>query len=655
MSRRTFSRAALARLPRALGIDRDVAARALVLALSAWVAFAIAATLHVQNAYWAAMPTWVVAQASRGLLLERAFFRVVGTLLGAGAGFALLHLPLAPVLLLALLGLWMALNAGLTHLLRGAHGYGPLLAGITAAIVVIPAILAPDASLGLALARVECTLIGVVVVTVITGLLTPASPRRALYQRACQLAGDAVAHAAALVRGGRTGGAAEERRILGALSELEAGAALTLAGSVEGYRRRHDVEALIVGVLEVMSAAQVWRPHQGEGEGEGAALAGELDRVAAHLRAEDGRRPVVGLGLTLGAGRERLADAAARILDASDALRGAGGPARRPRGGAAPRLAPPREWPLAVAAGLVAGGATFAAATTGYLSGSTSVLLGAMGVATFSMILGSLPLPQTIAPKLAAGVAIGVVAATVFRLFLLPAVASTFGLVLAIAPFLLLGGFMRASPRTAIAGVDANMCFLLASQAGAGVAVAATTGAILADGAALVAAACVVAGGFLLLPRRPERQAVDAARYIRRDLLRMLARGARPAAGGAYWQARSGRQILRLALHLQRANTLAERWPGGVLAVLNLGHAIVALQRLAGEPGLAVDERVTAALAALPGLAHDPAATARTLRGLAASADADPTDVLLCELAASLEQAAGLLGFVDTLPQRTAR
>jgi len=29
--------------------------------------------------------------------------------------------------------------------------------------------------------------------------------------------------------------------------------------------------------------------------------------------------------------------------------------------------------------------------------------------------------------------------------------------------------------------------------------------------------------------------------------------------------------------------------------------------------------------------------------------------VLLCELAASLEQAAGLLGFVDTLPQRTAR
>ena len=147
----------------ALRIDRPVLVRALVLALSAWVAFAIATLVHVQNAYWAAMPVWVVAQASRGVLLERALFRVVGTLLGAAVGFAILHVPVDPYVQFALLGLWVAVNGGLTHVLRGVHGYGALLAGITAAIVVVPSVLAPGASLELATARVECTLIGVLV------------------------------------------------------------------------------------------------------------------------------------------------------------------------------------------------------------------------------------------------------------------------------------------------------------------------------------------------------------------------------------------------------------------------------------------------------------------------------------------------------------
>lgn len=126
-------------------IDQNLAARAATLALSAWVAFAIASVWHVEHAYWAAMPVWVVAQASRGVLLERAFFRVVGTLLGAAAGFLLLRLPVHPYVQLAPLGLWVAASAGLTHILRGVHGYGALLAGITAPIVVIPAVLASAA------------------------------------------------------------------------------------------------------------------------------------------------------------------------------------------------------------------------------------------------------------------------------------------------------------------------------------------------------------------------------------------------------------------------------------------------------------------------------------------------------------------------------
>lgn len=68
------------------GLDRVGFGHAFRLAVAAWLAFAIASVLHVKNAYWAAMPIWVVAQSSRGLLFERAVSRVVGTLAGA-------HLP----------------------------------------------------------------------------------------------------------------------------------------------------------------------------------------------------------------------------------------------------------------------------------------------------------------------------------------------------------------------------------------------------------------------------------------------------------------------------------------------------------------------------------------------------------------------------------
>src|SRR5690606_8334708 len=62
-----------------LGLDRAGVGYGLRLALSALLAFSVASLLQVENAYWAAMPVWVVTQNVRGLLIERAVFRVVGT------------------------------------------------------------------------------------------------------------------------------------------------------------------------------------------------------------------------------------------------------------------------------------------------------------------------------------------------------------------------------------------------------------------------------------------------------------------------------------------------------------------------------------------------------------------------------------------------
>lgn len=51
----------------------------------------IATVIGIYNAFWAAMPIFVVAQATRGLTLERGIYRVLGTLVGAIAGFGILQ------------------------------------------------------------------------------------------------------------------------------------------------------------------------------------------------------------------------------------------------------------------------------------------------------------------------------------------------------------------------------------------------------------------------------------------------------------------------------------------------------------------------------------------------------------------------------------
>ncbi|XOT97527.1 FUSC family protein, partial [Alcaligenes pakistanensis] len=122
---------------------------------------------------------------------ERALWRILGTLVGAGLGLAFLHLP-NPYLQLLGMALVVGVASALTHVFRGALSYLPMLAGITIGVVVLPSVLTPDASLDLALSRVECTLIGVLVTTLLCSRTTPRSQRKTYYERVRVLAADAL-------------------------------------------------------------------------------------------------------------------------------------------------------------------------------------------------------------------------------------------------------------------------------------------------------------------------------------------------------------------------------------------------------------------------------------------------------------------------------
>ncbi len=561
-----------------LGLDRSRIAYGFRLAFAAWLAFTIAAFLHVENAYWAAMPIWVVTQSSRGLLLERAFFRIFGTLVGAAVGFGILHLPVSPYAQLVMLALWIGVCAAYTHILRGVHSYGALLSGLSAGVVVIPSLLDPGHSLALALSRIECTLIGVVVVTLVTGLFTPSSRREAFYQHVRQLAGDAVAFAADAVGGSSLEVSDKlERKILSEISDVDASGRMVSAGSVEGYRRIKHVDGLIASSLAVMAAGRALRARSWRGEKLPESLPEDLRRLAASFKAAKGGQGLEG-GLPdfrdCGPELARLSNALDQLVTAEawlfDAPKEADATSFSSK---ASYLAPHRDWMLARKTGLLCGVATGLMTLVAMVSTWSSGELAALGVCIFSMVIGSQHKPQVFAPQLFTGVVFGVVAATFFRIVLQPHLGSTAALIAALVPFLVVGGLAKAGKYSAIAGTDFNMCFLLGSQAGMP---AIAPNAVLNDSAALVLGAGVMTMAYVFMPRRFHVFAEEAAGFIREDLRRLIS-GKAPE-NPEEWHGRTSRQILRLMLHLGRAGELGKSAPPCLLAALNLGHAVAAIR-----------------------------------------------------------------------------
>jgi uncharacterized membrane protein YccC len=613
-----------------LGLDRPAVYRGLRLALAALLAFAIASLLHVGNAYWAAMPVWVVSQSARGLLLERGFFRVAGTLAGAAAGFAIIQLDSLPYLVLALLGAWVWFNASLVQLLRGVHGYGAMMAGMTAAVVVLPSVFHPEHAAQIAIARVDCTLIGVIVVTAVTGFWTPAAQRAEFYQQVRHLARDVTGFVAVrLAAPERTDQGAPEPRILLEMVRLQAKATLVTAGSVEGYRRLHHVDALIVATLGVLSAGRALtrRARRGvvEPNGLGPLVTAAIEPEGAQALA---RIEAVDAALALALRRLVAAEAALEAApDTADA---------RSFGRKAIYLAPHHDKRLAIESGAIAGMAAFAASALAHVSGWAAGDLAALGVCIFSMVLGSLPAPKTIAPVMLRGVTAGVAAALVYRLCVQPYVTTVPGLILSVAPFILVGGLGRVSRKTEMPALDANMCFMLASQA---VLPAVTDHAVIFNGAAaLMLAAGLVTSGFMLLSPRPDRRVARTARAIGTDLLRIVQAG---PVDPDQRQAVAVRQMLRLSVDLERASALLPGSSGSPVALLNLGEAIEALRALRERPE--VRALADAALRTLRDLVKDPSGTADRLDAAADTAPDGDVATSLRDIAVALRESRSLL------------
>jgi uncharacterized membrane protein YccC len=116
------------------------AAPALLFGLRLWAAVSlalyIAFWLQLDNAYWAGTSAAVVCQPSLGASLRKAWFRMIGTVIGAVAIVVLTaRFPQDRTGFFVGLALWGAACALVATLLRNFAGYAAALAGLTAAVI----------------------------------------------------------------------------------------------------------------------------------------------------------------------------------------------------------------------------------------------------------------------------------------------------------------------------------------------------------------------------------------------------------------------------------------------------------------------------------------------------------------------------------------
>jgi uncharacterized membrane protein YccC len=146
-------------------------AKAMLASFSAlWLAF----RLGLDAPYTALATTVILALPSSGMVLEKAFYRFLGTLVGCSAALALVALfPQSPPLLFIGVAVWIALCTGGAAMHRNQQSYSFVLAGYTACMIAVPAIDAPDHVFTLAITRVTEVGLGIICAAVVHDVVFP--------------------------------------------------------------------------------------------------------------------------------------------------------------------------------------------------------------------------------------------------------------------------------------------------------------------------------------------------------------------------------------------------------------------------------------------------------------------------------------------------
>lgn len=151
---------------------------------AAILALVIALAMDLPRPYWAMATVYITSQPLAGATSSKAFFRVMGTLVGAIVTVALVpNLVDAPELLCLAIALWVGLCLYLSLLDGTPRSYVFMLAGYTVALIGFPSVSEPGAIFDTAVARVEEISLGIICASLVSTIVFPRSVAPAVAAR----------------------------------------------------------------------------------------------------------------------------------------------------------------------------------------------------------------------------------------------------------------------------------------------------------------------------------------------------------------------------------------------------------------------------------------------------------------------------------------
>ena len=157
---------------------------------AAMLAYYIALRIGLRNPFWALTTCYITAAPQRlaGAIMSKAIYRTCGTLLGGIAAVVLVpQFVNAPLVLGAVLALWIGLCASIATLDRTPRSYMFVLAGYTAGIIGFPSVGSPDHVFDTAILREQEIILGILCTTLMHAAILPRTLTTQVRQRVGQI------------------------------------------------------------------------------------------------------------------------------------------------------------------------------------------------------------------------------------------------------------------------------------------------------------------------------------------------------------------------------------------------------------------------------------------------------------------------------------
>lgn len=493
-----------------LGFHTPVLPFALRTAVAGFVALVIAHAIGLEHPHWAAMSVWASSQPMREHLLSRGIYRFAGSAVGVVFAVALVLLAQDSLWILALgMALWVALCAFLGNLQRGYMVYGCMLAGYSAAMVVLLHHGPAGAIWPLAWDRMLTVVTGVATALCISWCFAPRRKTDVLIAQSRHALAGVLQSMAAVLRQTSTPDPDHGAQMLSRLAEVEELLELYPEGSRTARRtskaihwQQHHALELVYYLGRAQQAQQAQQAHPqshcesvaagvaaSPGGGalvQSAALADALGQLVVALQAAPQVQGAYTVALhqalaqamteceavvagTQSAGQSVPAEINALYLLLQEMRRGLraeeedlnGGAGQRQSDRRAEPLRLHRDWVGAREAALRAGGTLLVFGAVWAWTQASIVAFGMLGLSVMLLVFSAFESPSRTMAFVLRGQLIGAGLALLCQTLVWPLAQSGWQMVWMLLPFALMGGLVFAHKRTAAGAMDTNMAMFI--------------------------------------------------------------------------------------------------------------------------------------------------------------------------------------------------